>query len=231
MRSMTLMAVGLTLVSACHSPTTALTPAQCPAWRSVDYSELPTHLNDDPLDPLLEGIWRNWADAESGVSWETAKPGAAVHFKTSPGALTTDPTEREVVGRRSLNGWEIYARSGTAPGWRKQEWTEWRRIRLTPQGDRKLTAILADPCLWVAPRFLDQQVRLVNRRGDARPDGPSTAYDLMQENRRWGGWHFSWSVGPQGQLRSLLLSEAFGLPESDGDEIGPDGWFNWPTES
>lgn len=160
----------------------------------------------------------------------SASPTSSVHFITWPGGLTTDPTVREVVGRQSADGWEIYARSGTAPGLQEQRWTDWRRVQLTPRGKKRLTAILEDQCLWSAPRFLDGEVRLLNGRGDARPDGPSTGYDVTRGNRRWGGWHFSWSVGPPGQLRSLLLSETFGLPEWVENDIGPDGWFDWPSK-
>lgn len=227
MRAITLSAIGLTMIVGCHSATTEVTPTQCPAWRNIDYSELPTHLNDDALEPLLEDIWKNWAETESGILWGADNPISTVHFTTSPGALTTDPTVREIIGRRSSAGWEVYARSASSASSQQLQWTDWRRVVLTTKGDRTLNSILADPCFWVAPRFLDGMVLLLNGRGDARPDGPSTGYDVTHGERRWGGWHFSWSVGPQGRLRSILLMEAFGLPEWSEDEIGPDGWFEW----
>lgn len=226
-----LMPISVALLSACHPGHDIQSAAQCPAWKNIDLSDLPTNLNNDPSDPFLEDIWSGWANEQNSIVWKTASPTASVHFITSPGGLTTDPTVREIVGRQSADGWEIYARSGTAPGGQGQRWTDWRTVRLTPRGSGRLTAILGDPCLWVAPRFLADEVRLLNGRGDARPDGPSTGYDVTQGNRRWGGWHFSWSVGPPGQLRSLLLSEAFGLPEWVEDDIGPDGWFDWPSKS
>lgn len=228
-RTIALLTVGLTVVSGCDSVTTAVTPAQCSAWQNIDYSELPTHLNDDPLDPRMEDFWRNWADTESGVSWNADNPNSTVHFITSPGGLTTDPTIREVIGRQSAAGWEIYARSTPANSPEHLSWTDWRRVRLTSPGEKRINSVLNDPCFWVAPRFLDGEVRLVNGRGDARPDGPSTGYDVTRGKQRWGGWHFSWSLGPQGQLRSILLAEAFGRPEGIDDDIGPNGWFDWPN--
>jgi hypothetical protein len=229
MRTTFLLAVAAAMVSGCHSASTIVTPAQCPAWQNIDFSGLPTHLNDDPHDPLLENIWADWANTESGVVWGAGSPTSAVHFITSPGGLTTDPTVREIIGRQSPAGWEIYARSTPSNPAERPHWTDWRRVRLSSNGERKLTAILRDPCFWAAPRFLEGEVHLLNGRGDARPDGPSTGYDVTHGDRRWGGWHFSWSVGPQGQLRSLLLAEAFGLPEWVDDDIGPDGWFDWPS--
>jgi len=226
-RKIALLTIGLSVVSGCGSVTNAVTPAQCSAWRNIDYSELPTHLNDDPLDPLIEDVWRKWADTDSGVSWSTDDPNSTVHFITSPGGLTTDPTIREIIGRRSAAGWELYARSSPANSPWRLSWTDWRRVRLTSRGEKSINAVLDDPCFWIAPRFLDGAVRLLNGRGDARPDGPSTGYDVTRGDQRWGGWHFSWSLGPQGQMRSILLAEAFGLPESVDDDIGPDGWFDW----
>ena len=225
------MAISVALLSACQSGHGIQSAAQCPAWKNIDLSALPTNANNDPSDPRLEDIWSRWANEQNSIVWKTVSPTSSVHFITSPGGLTTDPTVREVVGRQSADGWEIYARSGTAPGWQEQSWTDWRAVRLTPRGNERLAAILGDPCLWLAPRFLEGEVRLLNGRGDARPDGPSTGYDVTQGNRRWGGWHFSWSAGPPGQLRSILLSEAFGLSEWVEDDIGPDGWFDWPSKS
>lgn len=221
MRAIILLAAGAAMIAGCHSTPATVTPAQCPAWRNVDFSALPTHLNNDPLEPLLEDFWKGWANAENGIVWDVDDPISTVHFTTSPGGLTTDPTMREVAGRQTRAGWEIYARSTPANSPQELRWTEWRRVRLTPQGERKLDSILRDPCFWAAPRFLEGEVRLLNGRDDLRPDGPSTGYDVTHERQHWGGWHFSWSLGPQGQLRSLLLAEAFGLPEWVDEDIGP----------
>lgn len=221
------LVMGAAIVSACHPASEDVTVDQCPAWQNIDFAGLPTHINDDPQDPLFEDVWKQWAHRETGVVWSGADaPISTVHFITSPGGLTTDPTVREVIGRQASSGWEIYARSTPANPPLQPQWSAWRRVVLTAQGESKLNSTLADPCLWVAPRFLDGPVRLLNGRGDARPDGPSTGYDVTHGERRWGGWHFSWSVGPQGRLRSLLLAESFGLPEWPEDSIGPDGWFD-----
>jgi len=220
--------MGASIISACHPAPKQVTAGQCQSWRSIDFGGLPTHLNDDPQDPLFEDVWRKWAKEETGIEWGTSSPISTIHFITSPGGLTTDPTVREVIGRQAPSGWEMYARS-TPANPPEPQWTAWRRVILTSQGENKLNSTLADPCFWVAPLFLDGPVRLLNGRGDARPDGPSTGYDVMHRERRWGGWHFSWSVGPQGRLRSLLLAESFGLPEWPEDSIGPDGWFDWPN--
>lgn|GEM_PF-4666303 len=228
MKTKMLLVIVLMGVSGCRQATPTVTPEQCSAWQNIDYAALPTHLNDDPHDPLFEDVWKNWANTESGVSWSTHNPISTVHFVTSPGGLTMDPTIREVIGRQSAAGWEIYARSTPANSPQVLKWTDWRRVHLTSQGERSISSVLNDPCFWAAPRFLDGVVRLKNGRGDDRPDGPSTGYDVTYGNRRWGGWHFSWSIGPQGRLRSLLLAEAFGLPEWVDEDIGPNGWFDPP---
>lgn len=227
MRAISALAVGAVLVTGCQPAAKTVSPAQCPAWRNIDFSKLSEHQNGDPNAPLWEDVWKNWANAETGIVWGADRPTSVVHFITYPGGLTIDPVVREVVGRQTEAGWRIYARSssGHAP---RPQWTEWRSIRLTTDGERRLNSILADPCLWAAPRFLDSEVRLLNGRGDSRPDGPSTGNDLTKGDRHWGGWHFSWLVGPQGQLSALLLGEAFGLPEWVDEDIGPEGWFDWP---
>jgi hypothetical protein len=89
-------------------------------------------------------------------------------------------------------------------------------------------ALLADPCLWDAPTILDAEVPLKNGRYDSRPDGPSTLYDVAVGKRRWSGWQVSWTVGPPGRLQRILLAKSFGLPESDLDEIGPEGLIDKP---
>ena len=229
LRTISLLAIGAAMFSGCHPAPVTGPHTQCRAWQNIDFSQLPAHLNDDPRGPLLEDIWKDWANTENGVVWEADSAISAVHFISYPGGLTTVPEVREIIGRRSRAGWEIHARSAPAILPQPPQWTEWRRVRLTSQGESKLNSILGDPCFWAAPRFLESEVRLVNGRGDSRPDGPSTGYDVTNGDRRWGGWHFSWSLGPQGQLRSLLLAEAFGLQEWVDDDIGPEGWFDWPN--
>jgi hypothetical protein len=229
MRLAIMLMTGAALISGCSPTPVSIDPKECPAWRSVDYSELPTHLNDDPQGPLLETLWKAWASEETSVSWSTDTPRSTIHFTTSAGGLTTDPTIREVIGRRGDSNWEIYARSTPIGPPHPTQWTAWRRVNLTASETLKLDSILADPCFWVAPRFLDGPVRLVNGRGDARPDGPSTGYDVTHGELAWGGWHFSWTVGPQGRLRLFLLAKAFGLQEWPEDKIDEEGWFDWPS--
>ncbi|NBB64055.1 hypothetical protein GVN18_32840 [Pseudomonas sp. ODNR1LW] len=228
MRLAVLLATGAALVSGCNPTPVSIDPKECPAWRSVDYSKLPTHLNDDPQDPLFETIWTAWASEETGISWSIDTPQSTLHLRTAPGGLSTDPTVREVIGRGRNSSWEIYARSTPVGPPHPSQWTAWRRVNLTPSEAEKLNSILDDPCFWVAPRFLDGPVRLVNGRGDNRPDGPSTAYDVTHGERAWGGWHLSWTVGPQGRLQLFLLAKAFGLPEWPEDKIDDEGWFEWP---
>lgn len=153
MRLASALVMGAAILSACRPTADDVTAEQCPAWRNIDFAGLPTHLNDDPQDPLLEDVWENWANEETGIVWSTDAPISTVHFITSPGGLTTDPMVREVIGRQAPSGWEIYARSTPShPPWQPQ-WTGWRRVILTAQGQRKLNSTLADPCVWVAPAF------------------------------------------------------------------------------
>ena len=231
MKQLSLMAIVVAGLSACHPATAPVPTAQCPAWKNIDLSSLPKHIHDDPNHPLYEDFWSAWANQPSDIAWTTTDPKFTIHFITSPSGLSTDPYVREVIGKQSEGGWEIYARSAYSNAPRRPDWTVWHPVRLTPQGERRLASILGDPCLWAAPRFIEETVRLSNGRGVSLPDGPSTGYDVTQGNRRWGGWHFSWSVGPPGQLRSILLSEAFGIAAYSQDEIGPEGSFNWPSQS
>lgn len=178
MRLAVMLVTGAALISGCNPTPVLIDPKECLAWRSVDYSKLPAHLNDDPQDPLFETIWAAWASEETSVSWSIDTPHSTVHFRTSPGGLSTDSTVREVIGRGVNSNWEIYARSTPVAGPHPTHWTAWRRVSLTASEVKKLNSILDDPCFWMAPRFLDGPVRLVNGRGDNRPDGPSTAYDV-----------------------------------------------------
>lgn len=203
--------------------------AECPAFSSVDPAGLPTHVDNDPTDASFEVIWAHWAAEEDGISWRTVSPLAKVRLETSPGGLSTDLVVRAVTGRRSASGWEIYAR--TRETLRNGDWTDWQAIHLPTQTGEKLDAILGDPCLWNAPRFLDAEVRLRNGRYDSRPDGPITLYDVTQDGRRWGGMHISWQVGAPAQLRALLVIAAFGEPAFVEPDIGPDGWLDRPSST
>lgn len=99
MRLAVMLVTGAALISGCNPTPAPIDPKECPAWRSVDYSKLPTHLNDDLQNPLFETIWKAWASEDASVSWSTDTPHSTVHFRTSPGGLSTDPTVREVIGR------------------------------------------------------------------------------------------------------------------------------------
>jgi hypothetical protein len=223
------LAVASILLAGCQLRIPPPEADQCPAFSYVDQARLPTHLNDDPADVPFEEVWTAWANRDPGLAWRTPNPEAAFHVTASPGALSEDPTEREIIGRRSGRSWEIYARSYEPRTWSERDQGEWRAIRLSREGEAALAAILRDPCLWSAPRFLDDEVPLLNGRYDSRPDGPSTTYDIVQGDRRWGGWHFSWTVGAPGRLRVLLLREAFGLREQVDPDIGPEGWIDRPS--
>lgn len=219
-----LLILALALLPACTPRPEPITAVQCPAWKNVDLRALPTHLNDEPNEPLLEDLLTGWIRHPDGTNWKPASPTAAIRFQTAPG-MGSDRDIREITAKRSTEGWEVYARAQDISG----PWTAWRPVRLSPQAGRRLDATLEDPCLWVSPRFLGDQVRLLNGRYDWRPDGPSTRYDITREGHRWSGWHFSWSVGPPGELRRVLLAEAFGLPEYALDEIDSQGWLDRPS--
>jgi predicted outer membrane lipoprotein len=202
--------------------------SECSAFAHVDQAALPSHLNNDPADERLDAIWARWSQDQPDIAWRTRAPDATVRLETSDG-MVEHPGRREIVGRRSEDGWELYARSSSLSG-PLVAWSPWAPVQLSPRAASRLDALLADPCLWNAPPFLDGEVRLKNGQYDSRPDGPLTGYDISAGGRRWGGWHFSWIVGAPGQIRGILLAEAFGLPEYPLDEIGPDGWINKPQD-
>lgn len=223
-RTLLLIACCVAMTTACSPKPASVSIAQCPAFRNIDLRALPTHLNNDPREPLLEDLLTTWNKGQASVPWRTSFPTATFHFRTYPG-LSSDPTAREVLGRRSGKGWEVYARSQTGPD---RPLTAWTPVRMSGEAEQKLAAILKDPCLWAAPRFIGDQVRLLNGRYDWRPDGPSTTYEVTYNGRRWSGWQFSWSLGPPGELRRLLLAESFGLPQHSLDEIDAHGWLDQP---
>ena len=200
---------------------------QCPAFQYVDRARMPTHLNNDPGEPLIEQLWSRWADERPDIAWSTPSPEATIHIDTMPPGMTGEPVEKEVVARQSSSDWEVHARSRSLSG-PLGPWTSWHSVRLSPASQARIATILRDPCLWSAPRILYDVVPLLNGRWDSRPDGPSTAYDVTSDGRRWGGRHFSWTVGPPARLRAILLHEAFGEPEWVEDDIGPDGWMDGP---
>lgn len=198
----------------------------CPAFAHVDRTALPTHLNDDPAGERLDDMWTRWSGDRPAIAWRTPAPDATLRLMTSDG-MVAEPAAREIAGRRSARGWEIYARKSDLTG-PSMIWGPWAPVRLSSSAASRLDALLADPCLWDAPSFLDGEVRLKNGRYDSRPDGPSTVYEVSIGEHRWRGWHFSWTVGVPGQVRGVLLGEAFGSPQYGLDEIGPDGWIDRP---
>ena len=197
--------------------------SSCEAWTSIHPEYHPTHFNDDPADPLLEDLWKAWANGRSKLPIRVEGAAASIHLSTVSGA-PTGPEEKEVIAARSTTGWRAYARRRVF----SKPWGRWRLVRLSGVPSAEIDATLDDPCLWVAPRFLNNEIRLKNGRYDERPDGPSTMYDISSGSRHWGGWQLSWNVGPQAHLKSLLLSRAFGFPEVRPDTIGPNGWFDRP---
>lgn len=224
-RVLPLIGLGLAM-SACRPVPASISAAQCPAWENIDLRSLPTHLNNDPSDPRLEDLLTTWRGGQSSVQWKTKSPTATLYFRTIPG-MTSNPIEREVAGRRSADEWEFYARSRTIPekpfgSW--EPWTPWKPVRLPRSTEQKLMAIMEDPCLWAAPRFIGDDVRLLNGHYASSPDRPSTSYDITYKGRRWSGWQMSWTLGPPGQLQQILMSDAFGLPEGKLDQIDAYGW-------
>jgi len=219
----------LALPAGC-APGEAARGVECPAFAAVDRSAPPPHLNGDPSEERLETIWRRWVDATPEIAWRTTTPDATIRLSTQAGPLTAPtslPGLIEIVGRRGSHGWEIHVRSAPTQGL-PAPWTGWRAAPLTPSTARRLDAVLADPCLWEAPPFLNDAVKLKNGRYDSRPDGPSTLYDLSSGQRRWGGWQMSWTLGQPGALRNMLVADLFDTQDYPVDQIDPEGWLDAP---
>jgi hypothetical protein len=200
--------------------------ASCPAFAHVDRAALPTHLNDDPADDSFDAVWTRWSQRRPDLAWRERTTDAAIRLETTDG-MVSHPARREVAARRSSQGWEVYARSSRLAG-PAIAWSAWVPVKISASTASRLDTLLTDPCLWSAPQYLDGMVRLKNGRYDSRPDGPTTLYDVMAGNRRWGGMQVSWTVGAPGTLRGALLAEAFKIPEHSLDEIGPNGWIDKP---
>lgn len=211
------------------APGEAARGVECQAFATVDRTPPPPppHLNRDPAEERLETIWRRWADAPPEIAWRTTAPTATIRLNTDTG-MTAEPRTWDITGRRGQAGWEVHTRTASRSA-STLTWTPWRSATLSPETVRRLDAALADPCLWDAPPFLDAEVKLKNGRYDSRPDGASTLYDLSVGERRWGGWHISWTVGEPGILRNLLLADLFDRPNYPVDQIGPKGWLDAPS--
>lgn len=203
-------------------------PTTCAAFEQVDPNALPIFLPTISGNERFDEFWNRWRQDQPKIAWRTKAPDATVRFETSPG-MYPDRRFREVVGHRSGGGWEVYARSLDSSK-RRVRWSAWSSKSLSARGTQRLDSLLADPCLWQTPPFLNSKVKLRNGRYYAMPDGPSTRYDLSLGERRWGGWHISWTVGIPGQVQRLMLAEAFGLPEDPVDQIDPVGWLEEPAD-
>lgn len=222
MRGPVTVLVGLSAVLAPYPASRPAPPVldQCSAFRAVDRARLPTHLNDDPTEQSLETAWASWANAPLDVNWRTANPVASLRIWSSRAPLSTEDKAREVVARRSSSGWEAYARQNPDDPW--GVWSPWRRVELNDTVRSRIAALLADPCLWSAPRFMDAEIPLLGGGVDLRPDGPITGYDISVEGRRWGGLYFSPRLGPPAQLRAILFAAAFGEPEWTDGDVAPE---------
>lgn len=221
------LSLALVLLLTGCAPGEAARAANCPAFADVDRTAPPPHLNGDPAEERLDAIWRRWAGTTPEVGWRTTGPEATFRLSTDTG-MTAEPRIWEIAGRRGPAGWEVHTRTAliSTP---MMTWSPWQPATLSSEATRRLDALLANPCLWEAPAFLDAEVKLKTGRYDSRPDGPSTLYDLTVGERRWGGWHLSWTVGEPGAIRNLLLAELFDQPEYPVDHIGPEGWLDAPT--
>lgn len=208
------------------TPRNVVREASCPAFAHVDRAALPTHLNDDPADDSFDALWTRWSQRRPDIAWRAGATDATIRLETSDGMIS-HPARREVVARRSSQGWEVYARSSSLAG-PVINWSVWVPVSISANTASRLDRLLTDPCLWSAPRYVDGMVRLMNGRYDSRPDGPTTLYDVAAGKQRWGGMQVSWTVGVPGALRGALLSEAFKIPDHSLDRIGPDGWIDKP---
>jgi hypothetical protein len=207
-------------------PSEMLREASCPAFAYIDRAALPTHLNDDPADVSFDALWTGWSQQLPDIAWRTRTTDAAIRLETSDGWVQ-HRVRREVAARRSSQGWEVYARSSSLAD-PVPSWSDWVLVRISNSTASRLDALLTDPCLWSAPRYLHGVVRLKNGRYDSRPGGPTTLYEVTAGKQRWGGMQVSWTVGAPGALRGALLSEAFKIPDHALDEIGPNGWLEKP---
>lgn len=195
--------------------------AACPAFRHINPERLPRHLNDDPNDALLASMLDDWLSHPPVPPWPDQDFDAQIVISTDDG-YTLELMRREVVARRRQGVWQVSGRSRSM----KQgtdRWSEWRRKPVSPGNSERLSEILTDECLWNAPRFIDQLIPLRNGAYAASFDSPSNTYDVQGPDRRWNGHHSFWTLGPPGRLRSILVSEAFGLPEWTNEDVPEQG--------
>ncbi|RZJ97492.1 MAG: hypothetical protein EON88_02795 [Brevundimonas sp.] len=187
----------------------------CPAFETVDRRFSPVHLNDDASEPRYDEVWERWARDPLPASAVSSTPAAFIHIDSTAPVLSSDDGY-EIVARRFGAEWEVHGRSiGSG-----RDYGLWRRLVLSASVGAQMDAVLGDPCLWSAPRFLDTYMRLKDGRTDMMTDGPMTFYDIRVGQRRWGGLHVSRQISPPWRLRALMFHDLFGLPLGGEPNIG-----------
>lgn len=163
-------------------------------------------------DEDWEQSWKNWVREAPRKPWRGSPPTDWFRLYSADGFVPRQKL-REVFGRRDGASWTLYARLSRPGG----AWSSWRRITLPATRSARLTAAFEQPCLWTAPRYLVGEIPLKDGRSALNPDGPLTLFDLHAGDRAWGEVQVSWMLGEPGNLRAIVLAEAFGLPEYRDD--------------
>ena len=179
-------------------------PQVCAPFDQLALAGLPARLDPYASGPAVN-IWRDW-------SLQAPPDRHAVHFRIQANRSVADPSY-EVRGWMQGEVWRLQAREGRTDRRFKTEWAMWRDVRLSPATQAEIEAVWRDPCLWGAPQFLASALPLASGGWASSLDGPVTLLDLQDGDRRWGGIQDSWRLGRPGELASLTLNAAFGLPK------------------
>lgn len=201
--------VGLALMGL-SAPAFAAEPAEaCPAFRDLDFAKLPTEAFT-PEEGDWRQVWNRWSRTGPRKPWRGVTPTTWFRVTSSDGMMPRR-FEREVFGRREGETWVLYGRRQNISG-RPAPWSDWRRKTVSPAAAARLTALMAEPCLWAAPPYLYGELTLRDGRPALNVDGPVTLLEIHDGDRQWAGIQVSWLLGEPAELRAIALFESLGLP-------------------
>ncbi len=201
-----------------QDPPHASPPAEtCSAFALVDPQRLSNRLrhgDDVPFEEVLRSALKppELRDFQRADRWVIV----------SEAWFINDRAKREVAAFRIRGEWRAAYRTLSAAALSKRAFrSRWRVTTLSSETGHLLETLVADPCLWTAPRFLDAAIPITPAGWVTSFDGPITSYEVHVGNRTWSGLQISWRLGPPAELRSALFQAIFHDDATSKDYIDP----------
>jgi hypothetical protein len=174
----------------------------CHPFDQPSFAKMASAIEPAERSDMLK-TWSAWSRSASG---DVVPQGAHLSFRVQRDRSPSDPTY-ELRAWRIGNTWSMRARTGQANRKLQMKWSGWRDIPIDQARARKLSELVADDCLWTAPRYVSANVT-----GNTMFTEANLLIDVRTERRRWGGMQISAAVGRPAELASLALNWAFDLP-------------------